>query len=887
LQEVLDQALHDLPEHHRAVLLLCCLEGRTQEEAARQLRCPLGTVRSRLARGRKALQDALARRGLALSAAALATALAASGGRAEVTARLLPATLEAALRFAAGDAAAGLVSARAADLAEAALPTMAAGKAKAVVALVLAVGLTAGAAGALARQGAGAGPAEEPAQAREAQRPAERPGPRTDRFGDPLPEGAVARLGTLRLYHGRDLCRVVLSPDGKLVSGTDNSSHNRLWDAVSGRELELPDALKNAFLFAAKGKLLAAEPVAGGNRLIDLATLKEVAADGIDVEREIQRTRYIGKPETLSPDGSVIVARQSKGLKLLDGASRRELPSLEGVPAKEAFSVTFSPDGKLLAAPFTHPVPAVWLWDLSTRKLLRKLTGKDYQIFHAAFSADGRLLAAADGGGITLWETKTGRWLHDFGQTYCVDAIAFAPDGKRVVTGAGYTDTVARLWDPLTGRETGQLRGHTAGIEDAAYAPDGRLVATASQDHTVRLWDVATGREVRRLDANDGMVYAMAFAHDGRTVAAGGWHKAVHLWDVATGRQLRALDNPGSLVLQLAFSPDGKVIATWGFQEKCIRLWDVGGGKEIRQLAAPAAGCPSLAFTPDGRTLAAGGDDAVVYLWDVETGKEQEGFGEPVPAGKRVLSVALSPDGRALAAGYDDMTVRLWEMASGRERASYRGHRAAIKTLAFSADGRLLASGSTDRTVVIWDVTGHLTGRRPRPADLTPDKLNALWASLADADAARAYRAAQVLFGAGDQAVALLKDHLRPAAAGDARRIDRLLAELDSDAFAVREKAARQLAALGEAAEAALRKVLAGKPSSEVRRRAEELLAALDLARSQEWLRSVRALEVLEHVGTGAAKELLEALAKGAPGARLTREARASLQHLDKRADRR
>jgi RNA polymerase sigma factor (sigma-70 family) len=886
LQEVLDQALRGLPEHHRAVLLLCCLEGRTQEEAARQLGCPLGTVRSRLARGRKALQDALARRGVALSAAALATALAASSGRAEVAARLLAPTLGAALRFAAGDGAAGLVSAGAAALAEGALKTMFACKTKVVVALLLAAGLAVGAAGALARQSAGAGPAEAPPQAKQPQRPAERKEPRTDRFGDPLPEGAVARLGTLRLFHGQDLRRVVLSPDGKLVSGTDNSFRNRLWDAVSGRELELPDALKNAFIFAAKGKLLAAEPAPGRYRLIDLATGKEVEADGVDVNGMKQRAEDIGNRETPSPDGSVIAVRLDKGLKLLDGRTRKELPPLEGVPAEGALSATFSPDGKVLAVPYIHPVPEVWLWDLSTRKLLRKLKGKDYQIFHTAFSADGRLLAAADGHGVTLWETKTGRWVHDFGQTYCVDALAFAPDGKRVVTGAGYTDTIARLWDPFSGKQTGQLRGHAWGIQVAAFAADGKLVATGSQDVTIRLWDPATGREVRRLDAKDGMIYAMDFSPDGRTLAAGGRRKAVHLWDVATGRELRAFDNPGGQVLRLAFSPDGKRIATRGIDEKCVRLWDVEGGKEIRQLAGPAAGCPSLVFTPDGRTLAAGSDDAVVHLWDVDTGKERAAFGEPTPAGNRVLSVALSPDGRTVAAGYDDHAVRLWEMASGRERVRYRGHRGAITSLAFSADGLLLASGGTDRTVVTWDVTGRLTRSRPRPADLTADKLNALWADLADADASRAYRAEQALFAAGDPAVLFLQDHLRPSAAGDARKIDRLLADLDSDEFAVREKAARQLAAMGEAAEGALRKLLSGKPSPEVRRRAEELLAGLDLARSQEQLRGVRALEVLEHVGTDAAKKLLEALAKGAPGARLTQEARESLRRLNNWADR-
>jgi WD40 repeat protein len=798
---------------------------------------------------------------------------------------LLKSTREVALRFATGGGAGALVSARVAALVEAGLKTMFVARSRAVVALLLAVGLAVGLTGALARQGDPVGRAEAAPEAKGSGRPAEEKGPRTDTFGDPLPDGAAARLGTLRLYHGSDVIRVALSPDGKLVASTGmHGGGNRLWDATTGRELELAPALKTAFIFAAKGKLLAAEPVPGGYRLTDLATGKPVDADGLDVANIKRKAEDITDRETPSPDGKTVAVREDKGLKLLDGTTRKELPALEGVPKEAAQSATFSPDGKVLAVPYDRPAPEVWLWDLSTRKLLRKLKCKDYHISQAAFSGDGKTLAGADGRGVTLWDVATGKFRHDFGQTYCVDALAFSPDGKRLVTGAGYTDTVGRVWDPLTGKETGQLRGHADGIEVAHFSPDGKLVATGSQDKTVRLWDPATGREVRRLEAKDGMVYAMAFSPDGRVIAGGGNRKAVHLWDVATGRELRAFDNPGGWTLRLAFSPDGKALATRGFNEATIRLWDAAGGKVLRKIEGPEAGCPSLLFTPDGRMLVAGGDDGVVHFWDVATGEERRTFGEPAKPDGRVLSVAVSPDGRAVAAGYDKPVVRLWEMASGQDRARYQGHQGAVLSLAFSADGTLLATGGSDRIAMTWDVTGRLTGSRPRPADPTRERLSALWTDLADADAARAYRAERVLFGAGERAVALLKERLRPAAAADAKRIDRLIADLDSDDFALREKATKELEELGESTEPALRKLLAGKPSAEVRQRAEALLEKLDLARSPDRLRGVRALEVLEHVGTEEAKELLKNLAKGAPEARQTREAKASLDRLNTRA---
>jgi RNA polymerase sigma factor (sigma-70 family) len=885
LREVLDQALQGLPEKYRAALLLCYLEGRTQEEAARLLGCPLGTVRSRLARGRKALQDYLTRRGLALPAAALVTALAASGAAGAVPAGLLKPTLEAGLRFAAGAKAAGLVSPRAAALAEGGLKTVFATKARAVVALALAAGLAAGVAGALPRLGAGAGQAEAPHEAEGPGRPAERKVPRTDRFGDPLPEGAVARMGTLRLFHGLNMRRVALSPDGKLVCGTDNTFHNRLWDAASGRELELPGALKTAFVFAARGKLLAAEPTPGGDRLIDLATRKEVEADGIDfLKGAKQRLEDIGQREIPSPDGRVIAVREDKGLKLLDGNTRKELPPLEGVPAEGALSATFSPDGKVLAVPYVNPVPEVWLWDLATRKLLRKLKGKDYQICHTAFSADGRLLAAADGCGVTLWDTKTGQWAHDFGHTYFVGSLAFTPDGSTLLTGAGYTDGVIRAWGARTGQERGRWRGHRSGVTGLVVTPDGRFAVSGSQDSTVRLWEVATGKEVRRLGDGRARVWAVALSPDGKLLATAG--QAIRLWDLATGKGLRSFGGPS--VMHLQFSPDGRVLAAAASRDRAVRLWDVGEGKELRTLGGHESGGPYLAFSPDGRFLVTGESGGTIRLFDPATGKELrqiDGPRKPGPeSGYALGAIAFSPDSRTLAAGYSDRSVRLWEVTSGRERACHQGgHRSGVVGLAFSPDGRLLASGSWDRTAVVWDVTGRLTADRAPPADLTAAKLTALWADLADTDAARAYRAEQVLFGAGERAVRLLQERLRPAVAVDARQVDRLLADLDSDQFAARQKAAKELEALGDGAEPALRKVVAGKPSAEVLRRAEELLRRLDPARSPERLRGVRAVEVLEQVGSDAAKRLLAELAKGTPDAELTREARATLERLARR----
>jgi RNA polymerase sigma factor (sigma-70 family) len=161
VQTIIDAALCDLPEKYRSALVLCYLEGNTHEEAARRLGCPLATVRTRVARGRKLLRDRLAKRGLILSSAGLAALLVASAAPAVAPAVLVKAAVQAALPFAAGQSAAALCSRQAAGLVEEGLQAMLLTKLKLATVLVLAAGLVAGAA-ALTQQGTAADEAAPP-----------------------------------------------------------------------------------------------------------------------------------------------------------------------------------------------------------------------------------------------------------------------------------------------------------------------------------------------------------------------------------------------------------------------------------------------------------------------------------------------------------------------------------------------------------------------------------------------------------------------------------------------------------------------------------------------------------------------------------------------------
>jgi dipeptidyl aminopeptidase/acylaminoacyl peptidase len=448
-------------------------------------------------------------------------------------------------------------------------------------------------------------------------------------------------------------------------------------------------------------------------------------------------------------------------------------------------------------------------------------------------------------------------------------------------------DGTIRLWDLSTGKKRRTSRGHEGGVHSVTFSPDGKTLASGGRDMVVRLWDVATGREVRKLEGHEktrsyGDVSAVAFSPDGKLLASAGSHdRTIRFWDTATGRERRRVRQDGTSAA--AFSPDGKTLAAGGWDGK-IHLWEVGTGREMRVIepqrdSGEGPYIDAVAFSPDGRTLATGSHDETARLWDVATGAERRRLKGHLGV---VWSVAFSLDGKLLASGGLDETVRLWEVATGQEVHRLRGHSGWVLSVAFSPDGRSLVSGADDTTALAWSLSPTPTRRGTGTKALGPDDLERLWAELAGPDAARAYRAGWALGGEPGQAVAFLRGRLRPVVLADARRVRRLIADLDDDDFAVREAASRELARLGAEAEPALRGVLLAKPSAEARRRVNALLAK-SATPSPAALRDSRTVQVLERLGTPESRSLLAALAGGEPGARLTEEAKASLGRLARR----
>jgi WD40 repeat protein len=812
-----------------------------------------------------------------------------------------------------------------------------------------------------------AGPGQPPAaDDRPATTAEHNPLPPMDAFGDPLPPGALARVGSTRLRHGNVVWALAFAPDGASVASAGNDGFVHIWDVKTGKErlgieevgFPLPGlGAVRGLAWAPGGKILAGARLNRPPCLWDAGTGTEVRtfggnfraawvvfapdgktlawggdqdgmgnedpfvhlADAASGDQVLALAGHKGRVAhaAFAPDGKLLASAGGDGtLRLWDVAAGGEVGRLETRDGP-AVRVAFSPDGKTLAA-CGQAQRWLRLWEVGSRKeqLSVRLAGKQEGFSAVLFSPDGKaLITGHDDGTVRTWDARTGAPLRRFrAHPGAVSALALSPDGKVLASSANVHTTgefAVRLWDAATGRPLLDAPGPQQGIAGVTFSPDGRLLAAASWegaihladatsgkvrcrvdafgplafsgdgktlvtggwgDGVVRVWD-AEGREVRRFPGQRGGIARLALAGDGKAlVTAGGDH--LRLWDLAAGREVHDFGGKTSPVLRLALSPDGKVLAS-AHLDNTVRLWDAAAGRPLRQVAALGTQSGALVFSPDGQVLAWSDGHEAIHLTDPATGRELNVLQTPEARPDPLDTLAFSPDGKTLAwGGQHQNGVYLWEVATGQLRRSLRGHTGHVTAVAFAPDNTRLASGSADATVLVWDAAGRSAAAGP----LTEDRLGQLWFDLGGERAAVAGRALAALADSPRQARALLRKHLRPVAAADPRLVADLLGDLDNDDFRVRQKASEGLARLGEAAEPALRKLLEGNPSPEVRRTAEGLLGRLG---GPESLRRSRALEVLEWIGD---EESLKTLAGGAPGARLTREAAAALERLRRRA---
>ncbi len=389
----------------------------------------------------------------------------------------------------------------------------------------------------------------------------------------------------------------------------------------------------------------------------------------------------------------------------LPGPPAPTLPGLSSGAGPATAALAVAPDGAMLAVGSLRG--EVHLWHVADRTrlhILRHPSG----LTGVTFAPDGATLTSASRDGTArLWRVADAaalRTVEGFGGS--VQDVTWAPDGAAVAAGTG-ADGVVQLWRVGDGAPLRALAGHTGPVNTVVFSPDGALLASAAGalDGTVRLWRAGDGALLRTLPGyNRNPEAALAFAPDGSLLAVASDDRAVRLWrlDGAVVAPLRTLAGPtgrGQPARSVAFSPDGALLAaSYG---QTARLWRVADGALLRTWATLAlkgeSSRGSVAFTLDGEELVTLSQD-VARLWRVEDGA----LLQTVPLDARALAMALAPDGAVLAVGIGDGRIQLWALRDGALLHTLRGHTSGIGGLAFSPDGALLVSGSEDGTVRLW-----------------------------------------------------------------------------------------------------------------------------------------------------------------------------------------
>jgi WD40 repeat protein/serine/threonine protein kinase/two-component SAPR family response regulator len=507
--------------------------------------------------------------------------------------------------------------------------------------------------------------------------------------------------------HNQSVETLAISPDGARFASVSADGLVIVWEATTGKELLRFSAGRQiifGMVFSPDGKQLITASEDQSARIWNITTGEQIFQIGH------------GAPLSdvaISPDGlRLITAGSDAATRIWDAKNGRQILALRGHAISERLgslhpggvvSVAFTPDGHRIVTGGADGT--VRLWDAGDGQILHVLSEHTNEVF-IDLSGDGnRLLTAGFDGLVKIWDISLMKdppeQLLAINNEQPARDAAFSPDG-RLVAVAGQDSTV-KVWNGTSGQSLMTLVGHTGLVDDLSFTPDGRKLVTASEDKTLKVWELDPGREW--LTIIEGYPIDVAYSRDGRQLATSHPDGTLTIRESTSGQVLRTLPGHPEFefgAIYLAYSPDGNVLASASW-DRTVKLWDVTNGQEILTLAGHTNYVWQADFSPDGALLATASQDGSARVWDTATGRELFTLSDDQ---REVVGVAFNPDGNRIATvGCLDNSVRIWDSKSGQQLMRMDADNC-FWGVDFSPDGMQLAAGLTDGSVIIWDVTG-------------------------------------------------------------------------------------------------------------------------------------------------------------------------------------
>jgi WD40 repeat protein len=564
--------------------------------------------------------------------------------------------------------------------------------------------------------------------------------PKLDRLGDPLPPGAIARFGSVRLRHGQEPLGLGFSYDGKMLGSIAATADAiRLWDVATGKELHRLEMTATLAAFARDGSIL----------VVDENRVKVWIPAGNTV-RDLPEKTLDENPQAVAvhPDGRSFVVGLSQKLLQIDIQTGKPLRELNYPPGQSGMRLVFSPDGRWLAG--AGQKTGVWLWDLRSGKRVRTYRS-DFDLPEFTFSPDGgRIVIMADK--MQVFSCDSEEPIDEFKAPEIVlQNPRFSKDGNLIfgLTADGNFYQV----NAKTGEASPTDGSLDAGIRPPmAIAPDGVLAAGADESGGIHIWDPKSGKEVEvdRLPP----LHDPGFSRDGKTVFCLASDGRIHGFETATGKKLSTIELPVDEESQLTWDPRSRraiavsaasAAAGMNGADLEILILNVDSQQVLHKISLPNFGVvPVIQFCSGDRNRAVVLSPGLVSIINLSTGSIVRSLKIGRPE-EQPLRGAISPDGRLVAAATRPLTV--WEVSTGKKRLQLDAlmmcagavfspdgrHLAAWDAvgnifvldvrlgtvvrrmqasdaenpelvLAFSADGKLLAAGDQDGGVLVWDL---------------------------------------------------------------------------------------------------------------------------------------------------------------------------------------